>query len=217
MKWGLVSPPAPTVSRPSEGAWVRRRLPPSSGLGKRAEPRLRRLSRLPDRTRRPRRFASGKPRRVRRETLTIRHRRAGYSACAGSPCRAGKDEARAQSSPSVTAPSSRPSLALASRLPKDALCPGPDWLDSRPCVAARSVVPPGFCRGCRSSRRPGFHLAAAVRGGFVSRPRLARSAPGGLSLRLCPETSVRFRPGRPWPHRQAVTDSDSRKGQCACG
>jgi hypothetical protein len=31
-----------------------------------------------------------------------------------------------------------------------------------PAVAARSVVPPGFCRGCRAARRPGFHLATAL-------------------------------------------------------
>jgi hypothetical protein len=124
------------------------------------------------------------PRRSRRAAAGFRHRPGGRSRSLVPPCR--KAHAFASVSlgggpfeppfPRPWAPASGGDRNRQVRI----------WLDRSAAVSVRSPVPPGFCRGCRLPRRPGFHLAAASRGGFVSRPRLARSAPRGITLRPCP-------------------------------
>jgi hypothetical protein len=58
-----------------------------------------------------------------------------------------------------------------------------------------SIVPPGFCRGCRARLGRGFHLAAAVAAASSAALALHETAPKGASRSGCAlELPVRFRP-----------------------
>lgn len=74
-------------------------------------------------------------------------------------------------------------LSLAERHPGEAAFSLGFWPDQGTGVAAPSVIPPGFCRACRVSRRPWPSPGCRSRGGFVSRPRLAQSLPKERPLR----------------------------------
>ena len=83
----------------------------------------------------------------------------------------------------------------------------------RPGVAVRSVVPPGFCRGCRAARRPGFHLAAAL--AAASSAALALHAPPRKASRSgCGWEGIRPSPAGRFGHTAAVSGfSIRRKGK----
>jgi hypothetical protein len=81
-----------------------------------------------------------------------------------------------------------------------------------------------FASSCRASAeaaaftKPWLSPSCRCRGGFVSRPRLARAAPKGLPLRLwLKRHPIRFRTGRLWPRIEGDRLSDSGKGPPACG
>jgi hypothetical protein len=116
-------------------------------------------------------------------------------------------------------PKSRPSLAFALRSPGETgSAKARVWQTSKRDVAVLSVRSAGLLPRLPRPLGRGLHLAAACRGGFVSRPRLARRRPERPLRSGCiREPSGRFRPGRPWPHRQSVTLSDSAKARSACG
>jgi hypothetical protein len=81
-----------------------------------------------------------------------------------------------------------------------------------------SIVPPGFCRGCRARLGRGFHLAAAVAAASSAALALHDPLPKARPAPAVPwNFPFRFRIGRPWPHREAVTFPESGEEPRACG
>lgn len=115
--------------------------------------------------------------------------------------------------PEAAAPSSRPALAA------DPVSGGNRHMGSGLAGARVRPLPvppsfqPGFCRGAASAW-PWLAPGCRCRGGFVSRPRLARSIPRDFPLRLwLGSWSVRFRPGRSGHARKLTAIPIRRKAE----
>jgi hypothetical protein len=214
------SPRFPRLSRPRapEGAGIMSALGRFRAAHRRPKPPPRVPgSRGP--ARRPRRFAvRAHPRRDFPELpFRIRHR-PGERTPERPSCRA-RDRGRPLS-PRRRLVKSRPSLALAWPAPGGSrpVRVRIGWTFGTAVSVRVPLAPPGFCRGCRARLGRGFHLAAAVAAASSAALALRDPLHEGASRSGCaPDLSLRFRSGRPWPHREAVMLSRVAEAAYACG
>jgi hypothetical protein len=213
-KWGPVSPPAPTVSEDfpaPEGPD-----PPAERF--RASRRSLRsgVSRAPRRGRSPERFAARRDPKAPPGAAGTCRLRAIASACASAlPYREARGLRLSRPERRRLRRAALPRSRSGSR-GKPARRPGFGWTGNRPSPSG-----PSSCRAsaeAAASAWPWLAPGCRCRGGFVSRPRLARSDPEGFSRSGRGWGGDRpFPSGRLWPRMQAVIDRDSAKAESGCG